>query len=103
MPGGNVAYGQTRAASCVGGHRTYRRDAERGKRTQNVAPKGLRAFEQCANRICTGEQEPVEAAQSAKGVVQGRKVIRRMESNHGIEYGSSAASLEFADQQFTLV
>jgi hypothetical protein len=103
MPRGHVTYGQTRSASGFGGDWTYRRDAERCKRTQNVAPKGFRALDQCANCIGAGEQEPVEGAQSAKGVVQGGKVIRRVESNHRIEHGSRAASLEFANQQLTLV
>ncbi len=92
------AYGQARAAAGVGGERTDGGDAESSKGIHNVDAKRLRTVHQGANGICTGEQEPVERAEFAKGFIKRAKIIWRVKRNHRLEHGFGAASLEFANE-----
>jgi hypothetical protein len=65
----DAAYRQANAASRFGGDRADGRDAQGGKGIHNVDAERLRAFHQGTYGVCTGEQEPIEGAQSAKRLI----------------------------------
>jgi hypothetical protein len=100
---GDAAYGPTSSASRLGGDRTHGRDAESSKGIHNVHAKKLRALQQGTNGVRAGEQEPIEGAQIAKRLIQGRYIMWRMERNHGLEHGLGAAGFQLAYEGLGLI
>ena len=100
---GDVTYGEAGATSCFRGNRAYGGDADSGKGIRYVELERLGALDQCAHRVCAGEQEPIESAQIAKRLIQRCKIRWWVKRNHGLEHGFGAASFQFANERLGLI